>query len=366
MRRREIVVLGVDSMLRSDFWFDLPPELIAQEPRVRGRSRMLRLTPASGAIEHLGFERFASLLEPEDLLVLNDTKVFPARVVSRPRGNMAKGIELLLTRRVAPLRWHALCRPAKRVKPGERLVFSDALAALVEEKLDDGSVVVRFEGAVDETAFWAEIDAIGITPLPPYIRRDVPRAEDRDAYQTVYAANRGAVAAPTAGLHFTLEILEEVEARGVEVERLTLHVGAGTFRAVTAERLADHRMDAEWFTVPEATAEAVARAKARGGRVVAVGTTSVRALESAARETGSVAPGDASTALFITPGYRFKVVDALLTNFHLPESTLLMLVSAFAGRELVREAYAEAIREKYLFFSFGDCMFIERRDRSAE
>ena len=353
-------------MLRSDFSFDLPPELIAQEARERGRSRMLRLDPRSGAIEHLGFERFPSLLDRGDLLVLNDTEVFPARIVSQQRGNMAKGIELLLTRRVGPLRWHALCRPAKRVRRGDRLVFSGSLAAIVEEKLDDGAVEVRFEGSIDEAAFWSELEAVGVTPLPPYIRREVARAEDRAAYQTVYAANRGAVAAPTAGLHFTPEILEEVAARGVEIARLTLHVGVGTFRPVKAEKLSDHRMDAEWVTVPEATAAAVARAKERRGRVVAVGTTSVRALESASDERGRLAAGDASTALFITPGYQFKVVDALLTNFHLPESTLLMLVSAFAGRELIREAYAEAIREKYLFFSFGDCMFIENRVLSAE
>lgn len=366
MSRWTNAVLGVDSMLRSDFWFDLPPALIAQEPRVRGRSRMLRLDPVTGAMEHLGFERFPSLLAPGDLVVLNDTEVFPARIVSQPRGNMAKGIELLLTRRVGVLRWHALCRPAKRVRVGDRLVFSEALSAIVDEKLDDGSVAVRFEGPSDESRFWTELDTIGITPLPPYIRRDEPRAEDRDAYQTVYAANRGAVAAPTAGLHFTPEILDEVAARGVEIARLTLHVGVGTFRPVTAERLADHRMDTEWFTVPEATAAAVVRTKARGGRVVAVGTTSVRALESAADEAGVVRAGDSSTALFITPGYRFRVVDALLTNFHLPESTLLMLVSAFAGRDFVREAYAEAIREKYFFFSFGDCMFIENRVLSPE
>lgn len=361
MRERDNVVLAWDSMLRSDFWFDLPPELIAQEPRVRGRSRMLRLDPVSGAIEHLGFEQFASLLEPDDLLVLNDTEVFPARIVSRPRGNMLRGVELLLTSRVAPLRWRALCRPAKRVRVGDRLVFSDAFTCVVEEKLGDGTITVRFDGGVDETEFWRELDAIGITPLPPYIRREEPRREDREAYQTVYAANRGAVAAPTAGLHFTTEILDEVARRGVGIARLTLHVGIGTFRPVTAEKLSDHRMDAESLTVPEATAKAVARTRARGGRVVAVGTTSVRALESAAGDDGVVAAGNMSTTLFITPGYRFKVVDALLTNFHLPESTLLVLVSAFAGRELVRKAYEEAIREKYLFFSFGDCMVVERR-----
>jgi len=322
---------------------------------------MLRIDPSSGGIEHLGFDRFPGLLSAGDLLVLNDTEVFPARIVSRPRGNMAKGIELLLTRRVAPMCWHALCRPARRVRVGDRLVFSDALVGTIEEKLDDGSVAVRFDGAIDEARFWSELDTVGVTPLPPYIRRDEPRPGDREAYQTVYAANRGAVAAPTAGLHFTREILGEVAQRGVGIARLTLHVGVGTFRPVTADLLADHRMDSEWFTIPPETAAAVAETKARGGRVVAVGTTSVRALESAADESGRVAAGDASTALFITPGYRFKVVDALLTNFHLPESTLLMLVSAFAGREFVFRAYEEAIREKYLFFSFGDCMFVERK-----
>lgn len=353
-------------MRRRDFWFDLPPELIAQEARERGRSRMLRLDPLTGSIEHGRFDALPRLLRAGDLLVLNDTEVFPARIVSRPRGNMAKGIELLLTRRVAPMRWLALCRPAKRVRAGDRLVFSDALAATIEEKHDDGSVAVRFEGASDEATFWSELDTIGVTPLPPYIRREEPRADDREAYQTVYAANRGAVAAPTAGLHFTRAILDEIEARGVRIARLTLHVGVGTFRPVIADLLEDHRMDAEWFTVPAETAAAVAETKERGGRVVAVGTTSVRSLESAADESGVVRAGDASTALFITPGYRFKVVDALLTNFHLPESTLLMLVSAFAGRDLVFRAYDEAIREKYLFFSFGDCMFIENRVLSPE
>lgn len=353
-------------MKRSDFWFDLPEELIAQEARERGRSRMLRIDPRRGAMEHLRFDALPGLLAEGDLLVLNDTEVFPARIVSRPRGNMAKGIELLLTRRVGPMRWHALCRPAKRVRAGDALVFGDELVATIEEKLEDGSVAVRFEGPVDESEFWAALDAIGVTPLPPYIRRDAPRHDDRERYQTVYAANRGAVAAPTAGLHFTREILDAVAARGVGIARLTLHVGVGTFRPVTAELVAEHRMDTEWFTVPAETAAAVEATKARGGRVVAVGTTSVRALESAADDAGRVAEGDSSTALFITPGYRFKVVDALLTNFHLPESTLLMLVSAFAGKELVFRAYAEAIREKYLFFSFGDCMFIENRVVSAQ
>jgi S-adenosylmethionine:tRNA ribosyltransferase-isomerase len=254
-----------------------------------------------------------------------------------------------------------MCRPAKRVRQGDRLVFSRALAAVAIEKRDDGVIVFRFEGEPDETEFWRELNRIGITPLPPYIQRDEPRSDDRQAYQTVYAKTRGAVAAPTAGLHFTNEILERLRDKGVRVVRLTLHVGVGTFKPVTADDVADHVMDAEWFTIPGATADELAAAREEGRRIVAVGTTSVRALESSAAEDGIVRAGDASTRLFITPGYRFRVVDALLTNFHLPESTLLMLVSAMAGTELVRRAYAEAIRERYLFYSFGDCMFVVGR-----
>lgn len=322
---------------------------------------MLLLDPVLETIEHSTFPDLVDHLDEGDVLVLNDTEVFPARIISEPKGNMRKGLELLLTRRRAPLTWEAMCRPAKRVKPGDRLVFSRSLAAVAEEKRDDGIVVFRFEGEPDESGFWSEIERIGITPLPPYIERSEPRDDDRDAYQTVYAANRGAVAAPTAGLHFTNEILGRIRQKGVRVVHLTLHVGIGTFRPVTADRVADHVMDAEWFTIAEETAFEVARARSEGKRVVAVGTTSVRALESAAAEDGIVRAGEASTRLFITPGYRFRVVDALLTNFHLPESTLLMLVSAFAGTAFVRQAYEEAIRERYLFYSFGDCMFLRRR-----
>lgn len=352
-------------MLRTDFSFDLPHELIAQEPRPRGGSRMLVVDPRGGSLEHSTFATFPARVEAGDVLVLNDTEVFPARLVSEPKGNMSKGIELLLTRRTAPLLWEAMCRPAKRVRQGDRLTFSPRLAATAVEKRDDGIVVFRFDGEPDETEFWSEISRVGITPLPPYIQRETPREEDRQAYQTVYAANRGAVAAPTAGLHFTEEILAALEAKGVRVVRLTLHVGVGTFKPVTADQVADHVMDAEWFTIPERTAAEVEAARAEGRRVVAVGTTSVRALESAAAADGIVRAGDASTRLFITPGYRFRVVDSLLTNFHLPESTLLMLVSAFAGIDLVRRAYAEAIREKYLFYSFGDCMFLEARETGS-
>jgi len=324
---------------------------------------MLVLDPRDGVIEHSSFGTIVDRLSPGDVLVLNDTEVFPARIISQPKGNMQKGVELLLTKRIAPLTWESMCRPAKRVRQGDRLIFSDDLAAEAIEKREDGVVVFRFDGDPDETVFWRELNRIGITPLPPYIQRGEPRSEDRDAYQTVYASNRGAVAAPTAGLHFTKEILRRLDDKGVRVVRLTLHVGVGTFKPVTADRVADHVMDSEWFTIPEKTAAEVEAARRDGRRVVAVGTTSVRALESAAAADGVVHGGDASTRLFITPGYTFRVVDALLTNFHLPESTLLMLVSAFAGMDFVREAYAEAIREKYLFYSFGDCMFIRGRER---
>lgn len=324
---------------------------------------MLVLDPLHGRIEHSSFVTLAERLDPGDVLVLNDTEVFPARIVSEPKGNMKKGVELLLTKRLAPLRWETMCRPAKRVRQGDRLVFSASLAAIAEEKREDGIVVFRFEGDPDEVEFWSELERVGITPLPPYIQRDEPREGDRDAYQTVYAASRGAVAAPTAGLHFTKEILGRVRERGVRVVRLTLHVGVGTFRPVTVDQITDHVMDSEWFTIPRETAEEIDKARAEGRKIVAVGTTSVRALESAAAQDGIVHAGDASTKLFITPGYRFRVVDALLTNFHLPESTLLMLVSAFGGVDFVRQAYAEAIRERYMFYSFGDCMFLARRAR---
>ena len=356
-------------MHRRDFHYDLPKELIAQEPRPRGASRMMVVRPGDPAqLEHRTFDAFPTLLKAGDLLVLNDTEVFPARLFSRPKGQMKKGIELLLTRRTGPWRWVAMCRPAKRVRAGETLWFSDELSCTIEEKNEDGTIGVAFSAsdressAENEAAFWSLIDQVGVTPLPPYIQREQQREGDRAAYQTVYAKHRGAVAAPTAGLHFTTEILDQVRAAGVEVLRLTLHVGVGTFKPVTAELIADHRMEQEIYDISPSVAEALNRALEEKRRIVAVGTTSVRALESAARlGNGSIEAGEGRTSLFITPGYRFRVVDALLTNFHLPESTLLMLVSAFAGTELIRHAYEEAVRRKYLFYSFGDCMFLTSR-----
>ena len=358
-------------MLRSDFAYDLPPDLIAQEPRERGRSRMMVVDHDS--IEHDSFANFPERLNRGDVLVINDTRVIPARLFARPKQGMSRPIEILLTRRIArteqqhqtfvaqtllsvPEVWEAWCKPAKRVKVGDELVFSDSLRARVIEK-SEGTIVLAFDGDLEE------IERIGIPPLPPYIARETPRDYDREAYQTVYAAERGAIAAPTAGLHFTEEILERIKARGVEIVRITLHVGIGTFKPVKVDEIADHRMDAEQYEISAEAAERLNRAKEEGRPIVAVGTTSVRTLESAIRAgDGRFLAGRSETSIFITPGFAFRAVDRLLTNFHLPESTLIMLVSAFAGLETTRAAYAAAIREKYRFYSYGDCMFIARRD----
>ncbi len=348
-------------MRRSDFSYDLPKDLIAQEALPRGESRLMLVRPGGAPpLEHLRFAQFPDLLAARDLLVLNDTAVFPARLFARPKGNMKNPIEIFLTHRAGPLRWDALARPLRRLREGDLLEFSGALRARVVQRTAEG-VSVAFELAAEEE-FWSLVEEVGRTPLPPYIERGEPRPEDRERYQTIYAARRGAVAAPTAGLHFTGEILERVRAKGASVARVTLHVGGGTFKPVKVDDLAAHRMDPEWYEIPEETAEAIRATRASGGRIVAVGTTSVRALESAALAAGGeVRGGSGETRLFITPGFRFRAVDALLTNFHLPESTLLMLVSAFAGMETIRAAYAEAIRERYRFYSYGDAMFIANR-----
>jgi len=338
-------------MRRSDFSYHLPEELIAQDPRPRGRSRMLVLTPPD-RIEHDNFQNFPDRLGANDVLVINDTRVIPARLYARPKGQMTRAIEFLLTREREPRVWEAWCKPAKRVKPGDVVTFSDALSAEVLEK-SEGEVVIRFDGDLEE------IDRIGVMPLPPYIARETPRDEDRESYQTVYAAERGAIAAPTAGLHFTPEILASIAARGIEIVRVTLHVGIGTFKPVKVDEIAEHRMDAERYDISIDAAAKLNRALDEKRPIVAVGTTSVRTLESAIRNgNGRFEAGRAETSMFITPGFEFKAVDRLLTNFHLPESTLLMLVSAFAGMQTIRDAYAEAIRNRYLFYSYGDCMFI--------
>jgi len=350
-------------MKRTDFSYDLPRELIAQEPRPRGRSRMMVVrgagSPTRGSedprhvIEHDSFANFPDRLDPRDVLVINDTRVIPARLYAEPKGQMKNRIELLLTKQLDDQMWEAWCKPAKRVKTADQLRFSPLLTATVMAKRDDGTIVVRFEGPHEE------LERVGVPPLPPYIARQSPRESDKESYQTVYAAERGAIAAPTAGLHFTREILDAIAARGIDVVRITLHVGLGTFKPVKVDDIAEHRMDSERYTISPDAAATLNRALDEKRSIVAVGTTSVRTLESAIRAGNDrFVAGPAETSIFITPGFEFRAVDKLLTNFHLPESTLIMLVSAFAGIETIRNAYAEAIREKYFFYSYGDCMFI--------
>ena len=374
-------------MLVSDFGYELPEELIAQRPpELRGTSRMLTLDRRSGAFADRSFGDLPLLLEPGDLLVLNDSRVIPARLFATRAGLTTQEkspvpsglVEVLLTERLVGLEganeWSALVRPAKKVRVGERLLFGGVgstqtvLQAEVIGAGEFGERRLRFD-AVDD--FYAALEQIGHLPLPPYIHRpkNAPdRAEDRERYQTVYSRPlasseaRGSSAAPTAGLHFTPEILEQLRGRGVEIATLTLHVGLGTFQPVRAERTEEIRLHAESYTISAAAAEAVNRARREGRRIVAAGTTTTRTLEHVAREAEKsgreIEPHSGNTSLFLSPGAEFKVVGGLLTNFHLPESTLLMLVSAFAGREHVLAAYAHAVQEQYRFFSYGDCMLI--------
>lgn len=347
-------------MLVSDFDYNLPPELIAQEPLAdRAASRMLVVDRAAGTWTHQQFRALPQYLRPGDCLVLNDTRVLPARLVTR-RSSGGRA-ELLLLRPLNDRVWEALARPAQRLQVGTTLEFGGRLTATVLARGQQGIVQVRldYEGELLE-----RLEQVGLTPLPPYIRR--PRQEqdldqeraDRERYQTVYARTPGAVAAPTAGLHFTPQVLAALEAQGVAVARLTLHVGLGTFRPVTVARVEEHRMHAEYYRVPEEAADMINARREAGGRVLAVGTTVVRTLETVADEHGRVAAGEGWSETFIFPGYRFRVVDLLLTNFHLPRSTLLMLVSAFAGRDLILAAYRAAVEAKYRFYSYGDCMLI--------
>jgi S-adenosylmethionine:tRNA ribosyltransferase-isomerase len=352
-------------MLLSDFDFELPEELIAQRPlERRDASRMLVVDRAAGARRDGSFAEFPDELRAGDTVVVNNTRVFPARLVGRrePTGGR---VELLLVRRREDLggeTWETLARPARRLEDGARLAFGDGrLGARVLSATADGAGrVVRFDAEGD---FSKLLEEFGRMPLPPYIRREsddlASRDEDRERYQTVYAAAPGAIAAPTAGLHFTPQVFEALRARGVSVAEVTLHVGYGTFAPVRAEELGGHRVAAERFEISEAAAAEVNATRARGGRVVAVGTTTVRALESAAAADGRVvAAGRGETGLTITPGYEFRAADALLTNFHLPRSSLLVLVSAFAGRDLVLDAYRHAVAARYRFYSYGDCMLI--------
>ncbi|MGH9368591.1 MAG: tRNA preQ1(34) S-adenosylmethionine ribosyltransferase-isomerase QueA [Thermoanaerobaculia bacterium] len=341
------------------FDYELPAGRIAQEARPRGASRLLLLDRATGALAHRTFSDLPGLLAEGDLLVRNDVRVRHARLYGRdPEGRL---VEIFLLRPMEgdPRRWLALARPGRRAKRGRAVRFDKGLTAVVEEILPDGKREVRFDGDVDD----ALLERIGSVPLPPYIRREPgapDRPEDREAYQTVFAREPLAVAAPTAGLHFTEEILERIGARGCQIADLTLAVGAGSFKPVTAGDTGGHLLDPERVLLPKRTRALIAETKAAGRRVVAVGTTVTRALEAASRIEEAPADGDLrfSTGLFITPGFEFRVVDALLTNFHLPCSTLLMLVCAFGGRENVLAAYAEAVRDGYLFYSYGDAMLI--------
>lgn len=340
-------------MLTSEFDYDLPDAAIAQEPLPRGESRLLVLD-RQGPERHLRVRDLPRLLRPGDLLVVNDTRVIPARLYGRRAGGEGR-IEILLAEKAGDREWDALVKPGRRARPGTVLDFEQGLTAEVLAKEEDGRHRLRFSEPVE-----GHLDRLGHVPLPPYIKRP-DRPEDRETYQTVYAHRPGAIAAPTAGLHFTEDMLEEIRRAGIEVAPVTLHVGLGTFKPVTAALVHEHRMDRERYEVPEAAAEALSRTRERGGRVVAVGTTVVRALESAALAGGGeVRPGPGATELFITPGFRFQAVDVLLTNFHLPRSTLLMLVAAFAGKDRVLAAYREVIALGYRFYSYGDAMLAER------
>jgi len=340
-------------MKTSDFYFDLPQELIAQDPlEDRSSSRLLVLDKESGQTEHHIFKEIINYLDAGDCLVINDTKVIPARLYGNKIGTDAK-IEILLLKRREGDVWETLVKPGKKARPGTRISFGDGL--LIGEVLEigeEGNRLIRFEY---EGIFEEILDRLGQMPLPPYITH---KLKDKNRYQTVYAKHDGSAAAPTAGLHFTPELLEQIKAKGVRIAHVTLHVGLGTFRPVKVEDVTKHHMHSEFYIVEESQAELVNRTREEGGRIICVGTTSCRTLESAADESGKLHAGSGWTDIFIYPGYRFKITDRLITNFHLPESTLLMLVSALAGKENIEKAYLEAVKERYRFFSFGDAMFI--------
>lgn len=340
-------------MNKSDFDFYLPEELIAQTPlEKRDTSRLLHLDKQTGEIEHKHFYDIKQYLHAGDCLVLNDSRVLPARLIgSRPTGG---AVELVLLKDIGDNRWECLSRPGRKTKPGQELIFGNSeLTAVVQEVTLGGNRIVKFSY---EGIFLEILERLGKMPLPPYIKEEL---QDSERYQTVYSKELGSAAAPTAGLHFTKELLAEIEDMGVKICYVTLHVGLGTFRPVKADKIEDHQMHSEFCIVPEETAETVNAVKRAGGRVIAVGTTSCRTLESFTTEDGTLQATSGWTNIFIYPGYKFKCIDALITNFHLPESTLIMLVSALAGRENILNAYNTAVKERYRFFSFGDAMMIE-------
>lgn len=340
-------------MKTSDFYFDLPQELIAQDPlEDRSASRLLVLDKKNGDVSHKIFSDVYDYLNPGDCLVLNNTKVIPARLLGLKEDTGAH-VEVFLLKRLSEDTWETLVKPGKKLKPGTKVSFGDGiLLCEIMETLDDGGRIVKF---IFDGIFEEILDKLGEMPLPPYITH---KLQDKDRYQTVYAKYEGSVAAPTAGLHFTNELLDRIRSKGVNVTFVTLHVGLGTFRPVKADDILDHKMHSESYIISEGAAEVINKTKENGGRIICVGTTSVRTLESAADENGKIIPCEGDTSIFIYPGYKFKILDGLITNFHLPESTLVMLVSAFAGRENVLNAYKEAVDNKYRFFSFGDACLI--------
>lgn len=341
-------------MTTKDFYYDLPQELIAQTPlEDRTASRLMVVNRESGEIEHKHFYDIVDRLREGDCLVMNNTRVIPARLYGAKEGSGGK-IEFLLLKRLELDKWEVILRPGKKAKVGSRFEFGGGLLrAEVLEIIEDGNRIVRFE----YDGVWEEIlDKLGEMPLPPYIKE---KLNDRERYQTVYSKIEGSAAAPTAGLHFTEELLSKIKAKGVELAYLTLHVGLGTFRPVSVENVEDHLMHTEYYQITAETAEKINKTKENGGRIIAVGTTSVRTLETVADESGRLRAASGETNIFIYPGYKFKAVDGLVTNFHLPESTLMMLVSAFSTKENIFKAYETAVAEKYRFFSFGDAMFIE-------
>lgn len=339
-------------MKTSDFWYDLPEELIAQTPlKDRDTSRLLVLDRETGRLQHQHFYDILDYLNPGDCLIMNDSRVLPARLLGhRPTGGAA---ELLLLRDLGDNRWECLARPGRKLQPGQDVIFGDGeLSATIREICDDGNRVVEFRY---KGIFLEVLERLGKMPLPPYIKAEL---QDQERYQTVYSREVGSAAAPTAGLHFTNDLLERIRAKGVNTGFVTLHVGLGTFRPVKAEEIADHHMHSELCMISEETAELINKTKENGGRVICVGTTSCRTLESLVGDDGRFKACSRWTDIFIYPGYQFKAMDGLITNFHLPESTLVMLVSAFAGKESILRAYGEAVKERYRFFSFGDAMFI--------
>lgn len=340
-------------MKTSDFYYDLPEELIAQDPlEDRSGSRLLVLDKETGAIEHRMFRNIIEYLKPGDCMVINDTKVIPARLIGSKIGTDAK-IEVLLLKRKENDVWETLVKPGRKAKPGTKISFGGGLlTGEVMDVVEEGNRLIHFEY---EGIFEEILDRLGQMPLPPYITHQL---QDRDRYNTVYAVHEGSAAAPTAGLHFTPELLEEIQDKGIDIARVTLHVGLGTFRPVKVDDVTEHHMHSEFYLIDEEAAGKINRAKDNGGRVICVGTTSCRTIESAADENGRLKACSGWTEIFIYPGYRFKILDCLITNFHLPESTLIMLVSALAGKEHVLEAYEEAVKERYRFFSFGDAMLV--------